>query len=117
MRERPTHRRPGFIAVVPGRGVPRYDAFAVFEVGCEDAVKSRQIQPGSGHQGGESGDEVERFQHDMGGAIPKRLLVAVHDPATTIDREAVRGNGRPSNVAAQSFQSAALVGFANGGGV
>jgi hypothetical protein len=78
VRERPTHRRPGFVAVVPGRGVPRYDAFAVFEVGCEYmrdgfapllltlgvrravalacAVKSRQIQPGSGHQGGESGD-------------------------------------------------------------
>jgi hypothetical protein len=82
--------------------------------------------------------KVEGFQHDMGRAIAKRLLVAVHDPALTIHRQALGGDApghpllmlrmaqaslstgsqshllnspcrRASNVAAQAFQAAALM--------
>jgi hypothetical protein len=61
--------------------------------------------------------KVEGFQHDMGRAIAKRLLVAVHDPALTIHRQALGGDRRASDVAEQAFQAAALMRFANGGGM
>jgi hypothetical protein len=37
-------------------------------------MKAGQVDPGLGHQGGEAGDEVERFEDDMGGAIAVRRL-------------------------------------------
>ena len=53
----------------------------------------------------------------MGRAVPERLLVAVHDPAPAIDGEALGGDRRAGDVAAQAFQAATLVRRADGGGM
>ena len=53
----------------------------------------------------------------MGRAVPERLLVAVHDPAPAIDCEALGGDRRAGDVAAQAFQAAKLVRLADGGGM
>ena len=53
----------------------------------------------------------------MGRAVPERLLVAVHDPAPAIDGEALGGDRRAGDVAAQAFQAATLVRLADGGGM
>jgi hypothetical protein len=65
-----------------------------------------------GHEGGQPGDKVQRFQHHAGRTIMKRLLVAVHDPAAMIDAEALGGDGRPGDVPAQAFQARSLPGLA-----
>ena len=65
----------------------RHDAFAVFEIWREDLVKACEVQPGSGHQGCEAGNKVQRFQNDMDRSIMKRLCVAVHDTPLVIDRQ------------------------------
>jgi hypothetical protein len=54
---------------------------------------------------------------DVRRTITKRLPVAVHDPAPAIDAEALGGDGRSGDAAAQAFQSAVLVGLAHGSGV
>lgn len=95
----------------------RNDAFAVFEVGCEDPVETREIQSRARHQGSQAGNKVQRLQHDMRRPIPKQLFVAVHDSASIIDAEPFGGDGGSGNVAAQLFQPNALVGFADGGGM
>ena len=52
-------------------------------------MEAGQIDPGLGHQGGEPGDEVERFEDDMGGAIAVRRLELVTDVAIGRERQAL----------------------------
>lgn len=61
----------GFGALPPFR---RCHRGAVSTVGGKYAVQARQVDPRLGHQGGESGDEVERLEDDMRGAIAVRCL-------------------------------------------
>jgi hypothetical protein len=106
----PTHGR-GRLIGIDVLGTPRHDALAVLEVGCKHtrdglalllltlrvrravalacAVKTGEIRTRARDQGGEASDEVQRFQHDLRRSIAKRLLVAVHDPAQAIHRQAL----------------------------
>jgi hypothetical protein len=102
---------------VDSPGTPWHDAFAMLEVRGEYSVAAGEIQTRPGDQGGQPGDEVERFQHHVGRAITEGLLVTVHDPALAIDGEALGGNGWAGDVAAQAFQAIALIRFTNGGSV
>ncbi len=117
MRERPTHGGHGLVAVYGTAMSARYDFGPVFAIRREHSVKSGEIQPRSGDQGCQAGDKVQRFQHHMGRAVPERLLVAVHDPAPAIDGEALGGDRRAGDVAAQAFQAVTLVRLADGGGM
>ena len=54
---------------------------AVLAVGGKHAMEARQVDLGLGHQGREPGDEVERLEDDMGGAIAVRRLELVPDIA------------------------------------
>ena len=36
----------------------------------------------------QAGNEVQRFQHDMGRSIPEGMFVAVNDPAPVVNTEA-----------------------------
>ncbi len=44
----------------------------MFAIGAENAMESGEIHPGYGHQCGEPGDEVERDQYDVRGAVAVR---------------------------------------------
>jgi hypothetical protein len=46
-------------------------------VGCENAVEASQVDPGFGHQGDESCNEVHRLEDDVRGAIALRCLELV----------------------------------------
>jgi hypothetical protein len=50
------------------------DVGALMMVRGKDAVIAREVDTGVGHQGGESGDEVERLEKEMGGAITVRRI-------------------------------------------
>ena len=46
-------------------------------VGGENAVEAGQVDPGLGHQGDKPGDEIQRFEDDLRGAIAVRRLELV----------------------------------------
>ena len=68
-------------------------------------MKPSQVQPRPGDQCGQTGNEVQWFQHDMGRTIPEGMIVAVNNPALAIDTEAFGSNGRTGDVAAQALQA------------
>ncbi len=45
------------------------DVLAMLEVGCEHPVVAGEVRARSGHESGESGEEVCGLKHEMGGAI------------------------------------------------
>lgn len=49
-------------------------------------MKAGQVAPGLWHQGGETGDEVERLEDDMGGAIAIWRLELVANVAVRRER-------------------------------
>jgi hypothetical protein len=49
--------------------------------------------------------------------VPERLFVAVHDTPLAIDRQALGGDRRTGDIAAQAFQPAPLMGLTNTGGM
>lgn len=80
----PTHRSPRFIGVDGALRAARHDTLAMLEVRCEHAVKSSQIQPWSGDQRSQAGNEVQRLQYHVGRSVTERLFVAVYDSAPII---------------------------------
>ena len=44
------------------------------------------------NQSRQAGDEVQRFQHDVGRPVPERLFVAIDDSALAIGGQAFGGN-------------------------
>ena len=50
----------------------RGDASAKMAVRCEHAVKAREVHARPGHEGCQAGKEVERLEHDLGGAVASR---------------------------------------------
>ena len=68
-------------------------------------------------KGRQTGNEVERVQYHVGGAVPVGLLEAAqYLPAFRYRNPFIR-NGRSGDVAAQLLQSVALVGLTDGGGM
>lgn len=61
----PTHGGTGFVAVYHAARPARHDAVAVFEVGRKHAVEAGEVESRPGYQGGQPGDEIQRFQHGM----------------------------------------------------
>jgi len=116
VRERPAHGGGWFVGIhLPC--LSRHDAFAMLEIGCKYPVEAGEIQPRPGHQGRQSCNKVQRFQHHVGRAVLERMFIAIDHPAPAIDGQAFCRNGRAGDVTAQAFQAAALVGLAEGGGV
>ena len=71
----------------------RHDAFAMLEVRGEHPVEASEVQPRAWDQCGQAGNEVQRFQHDMG-RPPTIIFHGKEDktvPFETIDRCALTG--------------------------
>ena len=100
------------------------DEAAVIEVRGEHAVVSGEMGAGAWHRasslrerhfrGGEAGNEVDRVEHDMSGAVMEGVLESVDDLSAVIDREALVRDGWAGDVAAQAFEGVALMGLAAG---
>ncbi len=94
-----------FIPVIPGF-IPgaRHDLCAPAMVGSEDTVKACEVHPGSGCQGGQAGEKIQRLEHDMRGAIPVRGLQRIADVALPTEREPLAGNGRARDIPAKRLE-------------
>jgi len=101
----PTHGRHRLVAFRRALRSLRYDAFAMLEVWGEYPVKASEVQSRAWDQCGQAGNEVQRFQHDVGRTIPERMFVAVNDTPPVIDTEAFGGDRWAGNVAAQALQA------------
>ena len=67
------------------------------------------VGPGRRHESRESAQEVERLEDDVGGPVPPRVAQGVDDPAVLGEREALGGDGRASDVAAQALEALVVV--------
>ena len=134
VREWPTHRRTGLIAVHPAPRSPWHHHVPMLEVRRKYPVKARQVKPRTRHQGSQAGDgrscaslrprhtvhpehKIQRLQHHVDRSVPERMPVAVHHPAPVFHRQALQGNRRSRDVTTQALQPGALPGFAHRGGM
>jgi len=83
----------------------------------EHPMEARGVQSWARDQGGETGNEVERFENHVGRAVAERLLERIDDPPSLVGREALIGDGRAGDVTTEFFELVTLVGLAAGGRV
>ncbi len=86
-----------FIMIDTAPQPARHDAVAMLEVRGENAVEAGEVQPGAWYQCRQPGNEIQRFQHHMGRAVPEWVFVLVDDPAPAIDGQALGGDGRAAH--------------------
>ena len=67
------------------------------------------MQPRTWHQCGQALHELQWRHHDVGGAVAPGAFELQHDVAGTGALEPLVGNGGAGDVAAQAFESLALV--------
>ena len=63
-------------------------------VGSEQAVIAQEVTSRAGDQGGESSNEVERFEEHVGGAVGVGAFELVDDKAVAVETQALEGDGR-----------------------
>ena len=73
-------------------------------------VIAREVNARSGDQRSQSGHEVERLKHHVGGALPIRRLQSLVNETLGGPRESFGADRRPRNGPAQTFEFGALVG-------
>ena len=104
----------GYLCLVFASG---HDVFTLFAVWGEHAVEAGEVQTRTRHQRGQSGNEVEWVEDDMGGAVAEGLFELVDDLATLIGGEALVGDGGSGDVTAELLELVALIGLTDGGRV
>ena len=60
----------------------------------EHPMEAREVESWARDQSGETGNEVERFENDVGRAVAERLLELVDDLPSLVGREALIGDRR-----------------------
>jgi hypothetical protein len=75
----------------------------------KDPVKTGQVDFRLLHQGRQPRDAVQRLEDDVGGAVAVRGLQLVEDVAVRRARQALLGNRRTADVAAQPVELLALI--------
>ncbi len=76
-----------------------------------------EVSARSGHEGGEPGEEVEGLEEEVGDACGVWMLQRVAELAVVGDGEAIDGQGRSCDVAAQALEFVAFMGLTGDGGV
>ena len=112
-RSAPRRALKGTAASAPRRG----DAGAQAAVEREQAVEPSKVHARSGHEGGQAGEEVERVEHDVGGAVAPGGLEAVAHVTVRDQRQALLGQGGAADVAVQALELSALGGAGADAGV
>ena len=84
-------------------------------VWCKHAMVANQIDPGPGHQGGESGNEIQWFKEEVRGAVGVGVFEGVAQFTFIGYRQPLQGQGRTCDIAAESFEFAALMGLSSDG--
>jgi hypothetical protein len=81
-------------------------------VGGEHAVIADHVESRRRDEGGEPGDEVEGVEQDGVGAVLPGRLEREPDAAVVVEREALLGERRPGEVAAQALEARAVTAVA-----
>ena len=76
---------------------------------------ANQIDPGPGHQGGESGNEIQWFEEEVRGAVGVGVFEGVAQFTFIGYRQPLQGQGRTCDIAAKFFEFAALMGLSSDG--
>ena len=83
----------------------------VLAVWPKDPVEASEVNSGFWHQGSQPGNKVSWFKDHMGSAITVGRLEFIVHLARRSERQTLLGHRRAGNVATQSFQLIALMGF------
>ena len=113
----PSHGDKGLIGLFVARFAFWHDGLTMLAIRREHAVEPGEVQSRTRDQRRRAGDEIERVEDDVGGAVAKRLLEPIDDLSPIVGREPLVGDGGPCDVATELFELAALGGFTDGGGV
>ena len=71
-----------------------HDGLTMPAIRGEHPMEAREVESWARDQGGETGDEVERFENDVGGSVAERLLERIDDLPSLVGREALIGDRR-----------------------
>ncbi len=74
----------------------------------ENSVMTNDVVPRWGHQGGETGDEVEGIENDAHGPVPPWAMEVERDAPVRELAETIIGDGRSRDVAAQMLEPVRL---------
>jgi hypothetical protein len=94
-----------------GRRDRRHDLSAIWRAGGEDAELPAEGEAGSGQDGREAGEELERRHHERGAAAAIRPLQAVDDHIVIASREALEAQRGAQQVADEALQRRAIAGL------
>lgn len=75
----------------------------------EHAVRARQVHARWRHQRRQACHEIQRFKHDVRGAVAVWVLQRVAHVAGCRQRQTLAGHGRMAHVAAEALEPLALV--------
>ncbi len=73
-------------------------------------MEANEMEPGTRDEGGQALREFQRAHHEMGGPIPVRRFELEDDLAGWGTAQSFVAQGRPRNVAAQTFEGVPLLG-------
>jgi hypothetical protein len=73
-------------------------------------VKADEVTARTRHQGRQSGEEVERLEQELAGAVAKGPLESVRHQAVTVTAQALECERGSSDIATQALELLALVG-------
>ena len=70
-----------YFSLVPFAPLCRGHQGTMFAIGREHTMEPGKVDSGPGHQRGQAGNEIQRLEHHMRGAIPVRRLQLVSNVA------------------------------------
>ena len=82
---------------------------AIFAIGREITVETREIHPRFGHHGCQPRDEIERLEDDVGRAVSTRCLQLVASIPVRRERQPLFRNCRPADMPTQPFKFPAFI--------
>lgn len=80
-------------------------------IGCEHPMEASEIQSRRRHKRGQTRDEIQRLENHVGRPVTVRGFQGVADLAACGQEQALFGNGRTTDISAQSLELVALAGF------
>ena len=89
----------------------RRDLLSQMTVGREEPMEAGQIHAWFGHQSGQPGNEVERLENDVGGAVAVRGFQGVSNIPLWREGQSVGGHGGSGDIPAKALELAPLVGL------
>ena len=86
-------------------------------VGGEEAMIPDEVAARAGDECGESSDEIQWLEQDVGGAVGVGAFELIDHEPVGVEAQAFEGDGRAEEIAAYALELITLVGLTGDGGV